>query len=86
MKYWKSILALVIMPFAFYYDLITFYFAVVFLIWSVQGIKNKTAIFLDHIHRDDNPILFWLISIAWLVLSIVSLAFSEPVINWYYGY
>ncbi|WP_299368451.1 hypothetical protein [Winogradskyella sp.] len=86
MRYWKSIIALIIMPFALYYNWSSFYFAIVFLIWSIQGIRAKTAIFLDHVPKDESPFLFWLISVVWLVLSLLSFVYSEQVINWYYGY
>lgn len=85
MKHWKSITALAIMPFAFYFNWVEFYFAIVFLIWSIQGIKTRTASLLDDIYQDENPVLFWIVTIAWIVLSLLSLAYSEPVMNWYYG-
>ncbi|WP_422104945.1 hypothetical protein [Winogradskyella sp.] len=86
MRYRKSVIALAIMPFAFYFNWGTFYFAIVFLIWSIQGIRSKVAVFLDHVPKDDNPFLFWLISIVWVMLSLLSLVYSEPVMDWYYGY
>lgn len=85
MKNWKSIIALAVMPFAFYFNLVEFYFAIIFLIWSIQGIKNKSVFFLDYISKNEHPILYWIITITWLVLSFMSLAYSEPVMNWYYG-
>ncbi len=83
---WKTFIALAALPLALYYELINFYFASLFLIWSIQGIKNRNTFFLDNVNRDDNPVLFWVISILWIVLSIWSLLYSEPVINWMYGY
>jgi radical SAM superfamily enzyme YgiQ (UPF0313 family) len=83
---WKTFVALGFLPIAFYYELINFYFAALFLIWSIQGIKNRNAFYLDNVSRDENPVLFWLISVLWIVLSIWSLIYSEPFINWMYGY
>lgn len=85
MKYWKTILALVIMPFAFYFDLIEFYFSILFLIWSIQGIRNKNVIFLDYITKNESPLLYWVVTLTWLILALLSLAYSEPLMNWY-GY
>lgn len=85
MKYWKSIIALAVMPFAFYFNLVNFYFAIVFLIWSIQGIRTRTTNLLDQIHQNENPILFWIITITWILLAMLSLAYSEPIMNWYYG-
>ncbi|MEM9918462.1 MAG: hypothetical protein AAF990_10225 [Bacteroidota bacterium] len=85
-EYWKSILALILMPFAFYFNLADFYFAILFLIWSFLGIRNRSIYLLDHVSRDRSPLLFWVVVVLWIVLSILSLAYSEPFIAWYYGY
>ncbi len=77
MKHWKSILALVIMPFAFYFNLTNFYFAILFIIWSIQGIRNKNVFLLDIITKRENPLLYWVVTIVWLVLAIISLLYSE---------
>lgn len=82
---WKTITALVLLPVAFWFSLINFYFAALFLVWSIQGIKNRHAFFLDNISRDESSVLFWIISVLWIVLSIVSLMYSEPVINLLYA-
>ena len=72
MKYWKTVTALLIMPLAFYFNWTEFYFAIIFLIWSIQGIRTHTASFLDNIHKEENPFLFWVINMTWIILSILS--------------
>lgn len=74
------------MPFAFYFNLVEFYFALFFLIWSVQGINTGNIFMLENINRQSSPVFFWIVTLVWLVLSLLSLAYSEPVIHWYYGY
>ena len=84
---WKSIIALVLLPLVFLFNLLNFYFAALFLIWSIQGIKNRNAFLLDNISRDENPALFWIVSLLWILLSIWSLFYSEPILDLlYYAY
>lgn len=82
MKFWKSIIALSLLPIAFLLDLVNFYFSILFLVWSIRGIKSKVATFLDDIPRSKNPILFWIVSITWVVLSLLSLVYSEPFVEY----
>lgn len=85
-KYWKSLVALAIMPFAFYFNFVEFYFAILFLIWSILGLKNKRTFLLDDISQRESPILFWMVITLWLILALLSLAYSEPIISWYSEY
>lgn len=85
-KKWKTIVALSLLPFAIFFGVLNFYFAILFLVWSIQGIKNRRAFYLDDISRDESPVLFWVVSLLWLVLSLVSLMYSEPVLNLLYAY
>lgn len=85
-KPWKTLAALSILPFALWFEHINFYFAALFLFWSLQGIKNKQTFYLDDFSKDQNPIMFWVITSLWVVLSVWSLLYSEPVINYLYGY
>lgn len=85
-KHWKSLVALIVMPFAFYFDLVAFYFALLFLVWSIQGLRNGTIFLLDHIDRKVDPALYWVVTVVWLLLSLLSLLYSEPIIPYYYGY
>ncbi len=40
-----------------------------FLYWAVSGIVMGHAFVVQTVSRDESPVLFWLISIAWLVLA-----------------
>ncbi len=83
---WKTWLALALLPLAFWFELFNFYFAALFLVWSIQGIKNRQAFYLDPVSRDESPVLFWIVTILWIALSLWSLAYSEPVLNYLYAY
>lgn len=83
-KHWKSIVALAVMPFAFYFNLVEFYFAVLFLIWSIFGLMSGTTFLLDdNITLSKSPILYWIVTVTWFALALLSLAFSEPVMKLY---
>lgn len=82
MKHWKSIIALIILPFAFYFNLLEFYFAILFLIWAIQGVRAKTVNFLDDIYKNENPVLYWIVTIMWFALSLLALIYSEPFVKY----
>ena len=40
-----------------------------FLYWAVSGIVTGHAFVVQTVQRHENPVLFWLISITWLILA-----------------
>ena len=79
-QHWKSIIAILIMPLAFLLNYIELYFAILFLIWSIQGLKKGNIFLLDNIEKSKSPLLFWVVTLTWLILSLLSLIYSEPFI------
>lgn len=73
---WKSLIALALLPPSFYFNFINLYFAALFLVWSIQAIKYRNVFLLDNISEEENPVLFWIISILWILLSLWSLLFA----------
>ena len=47
-----------------------------FIYWAISGIVNDQAFVLRIVHRDENPALFWFISISWLILSAAAIWFD----------
>lgn len=47
-----------------------------FLVWSVQGIASGQAFVLQMVHRDENPVLFWVISLSWLALAVMTIVYD----------
>jgi len=45
-----------------------------FLYWTIPNFYSGHAFLLSEVTRDDDPILFWLIQIAWVVLGLVLIA------------
>ncbi|MEP1199056.1 hypothetical protein [Tateyamaria sp.] len=45
-----------------------------FLYWTIPNFYSGHAFLLSDVTRDDDPILFWLIQIAWVVLGLMLVA------------
>ncbi len=45
-----------------------------FLYWTIPNFYSGHAFLLSDVTRDEDPILFWLIQIAWVVLGLVMVA------------
>ena len=45
-----------------------------FLYWTIPNFYSGHAFLLSDVTRDDDPILFWLIQIAWVVLGLLLVA------------
>lgn len=46
---------------------------VLFLYWSVAGIVTGQVFLVQTIERERNPVLFWLLSLIWLVLAVMAI-------------
>ena len=58
---------------------------VFFLYWAVLGIVTGQAFVVRTVDQDENPFLFWLISVTWLVVAALSIfydLFSETARLW----
>lgn len=44
-----------------------------FLYWTIPNFYSGHAFLLSDVTRDQDPILFWLIQIAWIVLGVMML-------------
>ena len=47
-----------------------------FLVWSVQGIASGQAFVLQTVYRDENPVLFRVISLSWLALAVMTVVYD----------
>lgn len=45
-----------------------------FLYWTIPNFYSGHAFLLSDVTRDEDPILFWLIQIAWVVLGLMMIA------------
>ncbi|MGI9607047.1 MAG: hypothetical protein ACR2P0_12995 [Acidimicrobiales bacterium] len=42
-----------------------------FTVWAILGIASGETFLLTRLHRDHQPILFWLVSLTWLAIGIL---------------
>ena len=56
---------------------------VFFLYWAVYGIVTGQAFVIQAITRDENPLLFWLVSLTWVALAVLAIVYdiSPPMIS-----
>ena len=45
-----------------------------FLLWIIPDLFTGITYFMEPISKKDNPILYWLILISWVILSILNIA------------
>ena len=51
-----------------------FLWGLLFLYWTIPNFYSGHAFLLTDVTRDDDPVLFWLIQIAWVVLGLMLVA------------
>jgi len=51
-----------------------FLWGLLFLYWTIPNFYSGHAFLLSDVTRDDDPILFWAVQIAWIVLGAMLVA------------
>lgn len=49
-----------------------------FFYWTIDSLRNRKAFFLDPVFRDEEPIFYWIIIVAWFALAILMIVMSIP--------
>lgn len=44
---------------------------VIFSLWAIMGIISRETFLITRLRRDDQPLLFWLVSLSWLSMGIL---------------
>ena len=72
---WPTVAALVILLTA---TAVGWYWVwgVFFLYWAVYGVVTGQAFVVQPVFRDQNPVLFWLISVTWLALATLTIVYD----------
>lgn len=47
---------------------------VLFLYWTIRSVKTKYAFLLSEVCQLEDPLLFWLIQIAWIAFGLLMIA------------
>lgn len=70
---WRSILGLILVWVAVWFNL-QWVWGVLFLFWIVPDFFTGVTYFIEPVSKYENPILYWMIMISWLLMSIYSIA------------
>ena len=76
---WRTIVALILMYIIIIYD-IQWAWGILFLIWVIPDLFRGVTYFIEPIEKDENPILYWIIVVTWLLMAVYSL--SSLFIDW----
>jgi len=67
---WKSILGIIVIWIAIIFNLPAG-FGIFYVIWSIYDIKlGYTSIFMETVYKEENKLLFWLITLTWFLAGI----------------
>ena len=81
---WPTLAALVVLLGATYLDWY-WVWGLFFAYWTITSIVTRQAFIVQTVRRDENPVLFWLICVAWLVLAVLVIlydAFPNVAATW----
>lgn len=79
---WRTILGLIVILFAIIFNW-NWMWGILFLIWVIPDIKKGYTFFIEPINKSDNPFLYWIIIVMWLLMGIYFLA--EPFVPGLYS-
>lgn len=70
---WRTIIALVLMYIAMIMNW-TWAWGVLFLLWVIPDILTGTTYFIEPIEKKENPILYWVIIVSWILMGAYSIS------------
>lgn len=50
-----------------------FLWGALFVFWTIQSLRSGSAFLLSSVNRAQDPVLFWMVQITWLVLGLMML-------------
>ncbi|MDH7447560.1 hypothetical protein [Aquimarina sp. 2201CG14-23] len=72
MKKWKTILALILMVFAIYFNW-NWFWAVFILLGLLHVIRSEEIHFVEVVAKKETPHLYWIMIIIWSLLALYSI-------------
>ncbi len=71
---WRTISGLILLYIAIWYDW-QWIWGILFLIWVIPDLFSGVTYFIEPIAKKEDPVLYWIIVVSWLLMSIYSFAF-----------
>lgn len=56
-------------------DSLLWIWGVIFSAWALLGINSGETFLITRLRREDQPLLFWLVSLSWLAIGILWILF-----------
>lgn len=78
MKKWKTILALVFMVLAIYFNW-NWFWALFIIIGLIHVIRSEEIHFVEVVSKKDTPKLYWIMVIVWSLLALYSINNYTPI-------
>ena len=72
---WKTLLALVFMYLAIVLNSYLLW-AVFFIYWSLSALITQEAYLIEPVNKHQEPVLYWVITLSWLLLSLATLGYE----------
>ena len=72
---WPTVAALMVLLGATYLDW-HWVWGLFFIYWTVTAVVTRQTFVVQTVRRDENPVLFWLICVAWLILAVLVIAYD----------
>lgn len=70
---WRTITALVLMYIAILMNW-EWAWGVLFLFWVIPDIFSGVTYFIEPISKNENPVLYWIIIVSWVLMAVYSLS------------
>lgn len=70
---WRTIIALILMYIALFMNW-EWAWGVLFLLWVIPDLFSGVTFFIEPIQRNENPMLYWIIIVSWILMAAYSLS------------
>ncbi len=70
---WRSILGLIAIYLAMWFNW-QWIWGILFLLWVIPDLISGVTYFMDPVTKKDDPILYWVIMLSWLLMCAYSIA------------
>lgn len=68
---WRTVVALILMYIAMFMNW-EWAWGILFLFWVIPDIFSGVTYFIEPIEKKQNPILYWVIVVSWILMAIYS--------------